>query len=352
MENGKRPQQRRKGAKMLTSSALMVVLALLIFVAAVGIGVQLLSSKPAAASGSSSSSSSSSSQMSSSSKPSSSSVASSSSSQASSSSSSSSSVASSSTPSSSSSTASSSSSSSSSTATQTMSFSTANYTGSGFSNIAGYKQINADVKGWLKVPGTNINYPVLHNANDVYYYLDKDIYKQKSRDGVIYAGPTVRFGKSDAISKNTVLFGHNWTNVSANPRIGSTSDVMFAQLTSYHHLSFAQAYPYVYYSTDSQEMTWVVFAAFYTDIGFNYIEPNPTDASFTEIVNGARSRSRHNFAVEVASTDKIVTLSTCTRAYGSSDQQRFVVMARMLRPGETIKEVTVTANPNPVLPRL
>ncbi len=226
---------------------------------------------------------------------------------------------------------------------------------SGKANIPSYKQINADVKAWLKVPGTNINYPVLQSASGYspHYYLDKNIYKQTSRDGVIYAGSTCKFGTGSAgLSKNTVLFGHNWTNYSAAPRIGNASDVMFAQLAGYHYLNFAKSYPYLWFSTDSQEMTWVVFAAFYTDISFNYIEPNPNDAGFASIISGAKARSRHNFGVEVSTSDKILTMSTCTRAYGSSDKQRFVVMARLLRSGETVKEINVTTNPNPVLPKL
>ena len=226
---------------------------------------------------------------------------------------------------------------------------------SGKANIASYKQINSDVKGWLKVPGTNINYPVLQSAPgyDPHYYLDKNIYRQQSRDGVIYAGSSAKFGTgSSGLSKNTVLFGHNWTNYSATPRIGNASDVMFAQLAGYHYLNFAKANPYLWFSTDSAEMTWVVFAAFYTDISFNYIDPNPTDADFAQVIAGAKARSRHNFDVEVSTSDKIITMSTCTRAYGSSDKQRFVVMARLLREGETLKPITVTSNPNPVLPKL
>lgn len=226
---------------------------------------------------------------------------------------------------------------------------------SGKANLASYQQVNSDVKAWLKIPGTNINYPVLRSASgyDPHYYLDKNIYRQTSRDGVIYAGSTCNFGTGSAgLSKNTVLFGHNWTNYSASPRIGSASDVMFAQLTGYHYLNFSRAYPYLWFSTDSQEMTWVVFAAFYTDVSFNYIEPNPTDAGFASIINGAKARSRHNFGVEVSTSDKILTMSTCTRAYGPSDKQRFVVMARLLRSGETLKEISVATNPNPVLPKL
>ncbi|MEA5135994.1 MAG: class B sortase [Candidatus Fimivivens sp.] len=342
------------------SSIVIVALALLIFIVAVSIGVSLLKKSDVTEIPSSSTSESISETESSSSEVSESEPASSSSEASESESSSSSSKASSSSSlAATSSNATSSSKAASSAAPVSSSlpakFDPAVMGASGKANIPSYKQINADVKAWLKVPGTNINYPVLQSASGYapHYYLDKNIYKQTSRDGVIYAGSTCKFGTGSAgLSKNTVLFGHNWTNYSAAPRIGNASDVMFAQLTSYHYLNFAKAYPYLWFSTDSQEMTWVVFAAFYTDVSFNYIEPNPTDAGLASIISGAKARSRHNFGVEVSSSDKILTMSTCTRAYGSSDKQRFVVMARLLRSGETVKEFNVTTNPNPVLPKL
>ena len=223
---------------------------------------------------------------------------------------------------------------------------------SGFGNIPNFKKINSDVKGWIKIPGTNINYPVLHRSQD-HYYLNHDINKQQSRDAVIYADPAVTFGTRSQIAPNTVLYGHNWTNYSANPAIGRTSDVMFGQLTGYHHLDFAKSHPYIYYSTESEEMVWQVFAAFYTDINFiyNYAYP-PSTTEYQNIINGAKARSRHNFDVPVSTNDKILTLSTCTRAYGKSDKQRFVVMAKLMPKGAALNPVKVTSNPNPVLPKL
>ncbi|WMJ85002.1 class B sortase [Oscillospiraceae bacterium LTW-04] len=345
----------RMAKKSPMSSIVIVALALLIFIVAVSIGVSLLKKSDVTEKPSSSTSESIS-------EPSSSSDVSESEPESSSSSESepaSSSEASSSSPASSSNVATSSSKASSSTAavsnTLPATFDPTIMGASGKANIPSYKQINADVKAWLKIPGTNINYPVLQSASgyNPHYYLDKNIYRQTSRDGVIYAGSTCKFGTGSAgLSKNTVLFGHNWTNYSAAPRIGNASDVMFGQLAAYHYLNFAKAYPYLWFSTESQEMTWVIFAAFYTDVSFNYIEPNPTDAGFSAIISGAKARSRHNFNIEVSTSDKILTMSTCTRAYGSSDKQRFVVMARLLRSGETLKEVGVTTNPNPVLPNL
>ncbi|MEG1773602.1 MAG: class B sortase, partial [Oscillospiraceae bacterium] len=232
--------------------------------------------------------------------------------------------------------------------------------GSGKNNIASHQAVNPDVRGWLRIPGTNINHPVLYdnrilseNGKNVHYYIDRDLYKRVSQNGAIYADPAVQFGKSGEISRNTVLYGHNWTNYTTTVWVGRSSDVMLAQLVSYHYLNFAKSHPYLYYSTEDAEMTWVVFATFYTDVNFNYITANPNDETFANIVRGAVARSRNLFDVEVSNSDKILTLSTCTRMYGPSNRQRFVVMARLLRADEDIsKAISVTANPNPVLPVL
>ncbi len=211
--------------------------------------------------------------------------------------------------------------------------------GSFSANIRSWQSTNSDIKGWVYVPGTNINYPVAHHS-DINYYLARGYYKEPSTNGVIWTNGSTSFGNSSQISNNTVLYGHNWTNVSANPSVGS-GGVMFAQLPGYHYLSTAQANPYIYYSTASQDMVFKIFAVFYTDLSFNYI----SSSGGQYIIDEARRRSRHNFDVDVSSSDKILTLSTCTRAYGATSNQRFVVMARLLRPGETVSPYTITSNP-------
>lgn len=221
-------------------------------------------------------------------------------------------------------------------------FNASAYTGAKAGNISYWKSVNSDTIGWLRVPGTNIDYPVVQNTYDVNYYTHLGYNKQYSYYGVIWTNPNTRAGSSSNISSNTVLYGHNWTNVSAYPRIGYSNDIMFAQLPSYHWLSFARTYPYFYYSTDQEEMTFKVFAVFYTELSFAY---NTAEGDMSSIIAEARKRSLHNFDVDVSASDKIVTLSTCTRAYGQTSNQRFVVMGRLLRPGETIEAVNVTANP-------
>lgn len=230
-------------------------------------------------------------------------------------------------------------------AAATGTFNAAAYGSSGAGNIGYWRSINSDVVGWLRVPGTNIDWPVVQNTQDVNYYTHLGYDKQYSYNGVIWTNPGTRTSASaSGLSSNTVIYGHNWTNYGASPRIGYSGDVMFAQLTAYHWLSMAQSYPYFYYSTaQGGEFPVKIFACFYTELAFVY---NVAEGDMNYIISEARRRSRHSFDVDVNSSDKIVTLSTCTRAYGQTSNQRFVVMGRLLRPGETIGPVTVTSNPN------
>ena len=220
-------------------------------------------------------------------------------------------------------------------------FNAAAYGYSGWDKISYWQGINSDVMGYLRVPGTNISWPVVQNTSDVNYYTHRGYYREDSYYGVVWTNPDTRGGSYSNLSSNTVLYGHNWTNYSAAPRVGYAGDIMFAQLTGYHYLSTAQSYPYFYYSTPQEEFTVAIFACFYTELGFNY---NVAEGNMSNIISEAKARSRHTFDVDVNASDKIVTLSTCTRAYGATSNQRFVVMGRILRPGETIHPVTVTSN--------
>ena len=214
---------------------------------------------------------------------------------------------------------------------------------SGKSNIPAWKEVNQDVRGWLRIPNTNINFPVVIGPDNL-YYNEKDYYGNYSVNGVIWADSDTTFGTRDQISRNTVIYGHNWTNYTATPKLSDPNDVMFGQLPNFHYLSFAQQTPYIHYSTEDEEMLWKVFAVFYTEESFNYIISDPDDDAFRNIVVEAKLRSLHDYDVDVRMSDKILTLSTCTRAYGQTNKQRYVVMARLMRPDEEIEAVTVTEN--------
>lgn len=190
--------------------------------------------------------------------------------------------------------------------------------------------VNSDVFGWLTVPGTNIDYPILQGPT-LEYYLARDLYKNSSRNGVLWVD-------SDAndYSTNTVVFGHNWSNLSSNPHVGRANDVMFAQLPAFHHLWFAREVPYFYYSTPTKDMVCQIFAVFYTTDTSFYVLTRQTGSSLQGIIDKAKRLSLHSYNVSVDSSDKIITLSTCTRAlHPTNENQRFVVMAKVVSSGSS-----------------
>ncbi|MCI8650334.1 MAG: class B sortase [Anaerotruncus sp.] len=195
-------------------------------------------------------------------------------------------------------------------------------------DIEAWQKLNSDVKGWLSIPGTNINYPVVIGAYTD-YYTNRGYYKEASRNGVIWLDSDTKFNSSGKIiSQNAVIYGHNWTNCWRPTRIGSAQDVMLAQLAAYDHSDFAAEHPYIYLNTIDGEHKYQVFTVFYTDLSFGY---NYADGSrVPNIISTAKSKSIHKFDVSMGKDDQFLTLSTCTRVLGNHDNQRFVVMAKKI----------------------
>ena len=67
------------------------------------------------------------------------------------------------------------------------------------------KEINKDVVGWIYIPKTKINYPIVQRE-DNWYYLNHDIYQKYNILGSIYMNA---YNQNDFSDENTILFGHN-----------------------------------------------------------------------------------------------------------------------------------------------
>ena len=219
-------------------------------------------------------------------------------------------------------------------------------------NTLAMQQKNKDTIGWIYIDGTTVNDVVVKvNYNDDNkYYLRRNANGENDNDGCYYADWRCKTGNRNSISKNTVVYGHNLGR-SANGLIpdyqNHANGPKFAQLLKYQDEEFAKTHPYIYYSTIEEDMVWQVFAVFYTDIKFDYIEPNPADATFNSLLKKAQDLSFYNYDVEVSSNDKILTLSTCTYRMADDtklhypNDYRYVVMAKLL-PADAVLEDTVS----------
>ena len=219
-------------------------------------------------------------------------------------------------------------------------------------NTLAMQQKNKDTIGWLYIDGTTIDDVVVKvNYNDDNaYYLRRNANGENDNDGCYYADFRCKSGNRSTLSKNTVIYGHNLgraENALLTDYENHANGPKFAQLLKYQDPEFARSHPYIYYSTIEEDMVWQVFAVFYTDIKFDYIEPNPADATFNSLLKKAQDLSFYNYDVEVSSNDKILTLSTCTYRMADDtklhypNDYRYVVMAKLL-PADAVLEDTVS----------
>ena len=69
------------------------------------------------------------------------------------------------------------------------------------------KKINKDVVGWIKVNGTNINYPFVQTSNND-YYLNHSFDKSSNGGGWVF----LDYRNNKTNNKNTIIYGHGRQN--------------------------------------------------------------------------------------------------------------------------------------------
>ncbi len=203
-------------------------------------------------------------------------------------------------------------------------------------------QVNAEIVGWLQVPGTDIDQPVVQTYNNS-KYMRLNYEGKYSFQGCYWVDYECTVGNRETQSRNTIIYGHNTAVAQDDP-----NGLDFAQLLRFTDEEFAASHPYIFFSTAEEDLVWEVFAVLYTDTNFRYV--TMIDSDIDTLVSEGKARSEFNYDVEVDPiNDKILTLSTCTAKYGyvgGEARARFVVMARLVEPDRELKP-TVGLEKNP-----
>ena len=209
------------------------------------------------------------------------------------------------------------------------------------------KKNNSDTVAWLYMPGAEVDDPVVQ-AKDNAYYLQKDENGNYSEWGCYYAHCDNRLSSRSKLDRNTVIFGHSASNCDPDgPKL--------TKLHRYMDADYMKENPYVYLAVKGEDMVFQITACFITDIGFDYIAPDPTGddlVSFFETV--ARKNWLDFDGVTFSEEDTVLTLSTCCRKYDKANtgNQRLVVMAKLLPEGATAQDFSVSLVDDPKCPDL
>jgi len=172
---------------------------------------------------------------------------------------------------------------------------------------------NKDTVGWITIPGTKIDYPVVQSADND-YYLNRNFDRDKTIWGAIFMDYR---NSIDEMGRHTILYGHNMNDGS-----------MFAGITRYAKPEFFKRNAIIQFDTLHESVQWEVFAAYETSIDFYFIQTEfRSKRDYADFLDSLVARSIVESNVKVTSDDQILTLSTCAR---SSDENRFVVHARRI----------------------
>ena len=160
--------------------------------------------------------------------------------------------------------------------------------------------VNADIKGWLTVPGTNIDYPVLQSSKtEPDYYLHRSYKKRYAEAGSIY----LQYDCSPETSRNTVVYGHHMLY-----------DAMFTELPKYNYFSFWKAHQTFLYENASGKCSCEIFAVLHVSpdsFSFNRTQ-FADDADFARFLSALQGKAIYNTGVTVTEKDKIMMLVTCS----------------------------------------
>ena len=144
---------------------------------------------------------------------------------------------------------------------------------------------NSDCIGWIYIPGTAINYPVMHTPSNPQKYLRRDFYGNYSQSGVPFLD-----SRCNLKSTNLIIYGHNMRN-----------GTMFSDVKNYANAAFRKAHPVIEFETANGIYKFNVIDVKITDTA---------DKKYNEIYS---------------ENGRFLTLSTC---YGNQESGRILVTAK------------------------
>ena len=186
--------------------------------------------------------------------------------------------------------------------------------------------LNNDLVGWINIPDTVIDYPVVQ-AEDGEYYLSHDFYGEENINGQIIL---------DALcdpytpSYNLIVSGHHMKNGS-----------MFGGLPQYRTKSYWESHRFLELDTLMERKVYVIFACFYSadydedETGFRYNAIIDYKIDADRWLEEIAQNQLYDTGIEREFGDEFVTLTTCDRARHRNG--RFVVVGRKIREGETFE---------------
>lgn len=173
--------------------------------------------------------------------------------------------------------------------------------------------INSDIIGWIIIPGTIVDYPIVY-SHDNNEYLKLTFQKEYSSSGSIFMDTR---NKTDFSDYNSIIYGHNMKNGS-----------MFRVLRNYMDENFYKEHRYIQIYTPNKNYTYKIISCYETiktseayTINFNNQDEY---SNWLETI----SKNSQYYTNEYNNDKSTITLSTCAGGHGGDE--RFVVHLQLV----------------------
>ncbi|MBP3351009.1 MAG: sortase [Lachnospiraceae bacterium] len=185
---------------------------------------------------------------------------------------------------------------------------------------------NSDMAGWLLVPGTNIDYPIMWTPEDENYYLYRAFDKSDNVNGSLILDTD---SSLNPLTTNLIIHGHNMK-----------SGAMFGNLTDYESKDYYEDHKQIILYTEECQRNYEIIAVFRSQVykksddvfKFYKFFQADTQEEFDDFYQNIKELSAYDTGVTAQFGDRFITLSTCVYHVTNG---RFVVVAKEIEPGET-----------------
>lgn len=189
-----------------------------------------------------------------------------------------------------------------------------------------WQKKNDEIYAWIKVDGTEVDYPIVQSGTDDDFYLRHSAAdKSWVASGAIFTQSHNTKTFNDSV---TVIYGHN-----------GYGESMFTSLHKFEKKDFFDEHPYFYIYMPQRKLTYQVVSAFKYDDrhimnSFDFQDSNVL-ADFQKMIQDPSSslkNVREDLDTEINSESKLVVLSTCITGQKSS---RYLVCGVLVNDEKT-----------------
>ena len=173
---------------------------------------------------------------------------------------------------------------------------------------------NDDFIASIRIPGTNVDYPVVW-TDDAEYYLHHTFTGKQGAAGTLFSLMKTDYSIP---SRNIAIYGHH---------LKSTGEKMFTSLMRYKDADYYAGHETVLLDTLYESGSYRIFAV----LNFRSGEWDASqadfesDAAFRDFIQYAKRNALYDTGVTVGAEDSILTLITCDRSYGGKAGRLAVV---------------------------